>query len=118
MTSTSDSPRRLEHAVHYSLLVGLILSGLLLAGGLTAAWLAPAPARPIQPQALLKTVNDALGGNAGALMNLGILTLMATPIVRVIILAIGWLIDRQWRMAVVAIAVFVLLGVSLVLGLD
>jgi uncharacterized membrane protein len=107
----------LEHAVHYSLLVGLVLSGLLLAGGLAAAWLSPAPARPIQPQALLKTVDDALGGNAGALMNLGILTLMATPIVRVIILACGWLTDRQWRMAAVALAVLVLLGVSLLLGL-
>lgn len=117
MTSPPDMSRRLEHWVHYSLLVGLVLSGTLLAGGLAVDWFSPEPARPLQPRTLLETVSGALGGNARALMNLGILALMATPLVRVIILAIGWMTERQWRMAAVATTVFALLAASLMLGL-
>jgi hypothetical protein len=42
---------------------------------------------------------------------------MATPIVRVGVLAVGWTIEGDWRFAAVAATVLALLGLSLYLGM-
>ena len=117
MTANDRTSHRIEHWVHLSLLAGLVLSGLLLSGGLTAAWLGGQPQDGEYPQPLASIVAGALRGRGEALMTLGVLALMATPIVRVGVLAVGWLIEGDWRFAAVAAAVLTLLGVSLSLGM-
>jgi uncharacterized membrane protein len=117
MTAEPRDPRRIEHWVHRSLLAGLLLSGLLLSGGLLAAWIGGQPQDAEYPQPLASIVDGALRGRGEALMTLGVLALMATPIVRVGVLAVGWLSEGNWRFAAVAAAVLALLGVSLYLGM-
>jgi len=55
-------------------------------------------------------------GNGVAWMELGVLMLLATPVLRVIVLAIGWSLQRDGRMALVALVVLLLLAVSVVLS--
>ena len=117
MKATQPFEHRLGHWVHYSLLAGLTLSGLLLMAGLFAEWLSPQPAVPPHESSLASSLARAFHGDPDALTNLGILALMATPIIRVFVLAAGWTMDRDWRFAAVAIAVLALLGISLSMGL-
>jgi uncharacterized membrane protein len=117
MKASQPFEHRLGHWVHYSLLAGLTLSGLLLMAGLIAEWLSPQPAVTPHESSLASSLAQALGGDPAALTNLGILALMATPIIRVLVLAAGWTMDRDWRFAAVAITVLTLLGISLSMGL-
>jgi uncharacterized membrane protein len=41
---------------------------------------------------------------------------MLTPILRVLVLAIGWLLEKEWRFAAIALCVLALLATSVVLG--
>jgi hypothetical protein len=47
----------------------------------------------------------------------GPLALMATLVVRVTVLALGWRLVREWRFLTVALVVFGLMGLSLAVGL-
>jgi len=62
---------------------------------------------------LLRLAGEA---NGVAWMQLGVLVLLFTPVLRVLVLAIGWAIERDWRMALVALVVLVLLAISLVVS--
>lgn len=55
--------------------------------------------------------------SADLLLRLGILTLLATPVVRVIVLAVGFLFGRQTTFAVVGFCILLLLGASVAIGL-
>jgi uncharacterized membrane protein len=50
------------------------------------------------------------------LLDLGLLALMLTPLVRIIILAGGWALRRDFRFALVALVVLLLLIASLLKG--
>lgn len=107
---------RLAWAVHLSLLTGLLLSGALLILG-TALTLRSNPAQPEGGPGSLDTIfSQALHGNGVAILNLGIFVLMLTPILRVIVLGVGWLLEREWRFAAIAFVVLALLATSVVLG--
>jgi uncharacterized membrane protein len=65
-----------------------------------------------------------LGGNGSAggldgdlLLNIGILVLLGTPVVRVMVLAAGYLRERQITFALVAFCILLLLGTSVAIGL-
>ncbi len=109
--------RRLEHWVHWSLLAGLVVSGLLMIAGLILALARPHPS-PLASRhsswAALR--NLAHADRATVLLDVGLLALIATPVIRVIVLGSGWAAIGQWRFAAVALAVLALLGVSLMLG--
>jgi uncharacterized membrane protein len=108
---------RLEHWVHRSLLAGLTLSSLLLVVGLTLA-LTRSQRRPEgPPPPVVALARGAAAGNGADVMALGLLALMATPVVRVAVLGLGWGLERAWRFLGVAAAVLGLLGLSLALGL-
>ncbi len=53
-----------------------------------------------------------IAGDRTAILDLGLLLLMLTPVLRVTILAIGWLTARQTRFALVALTVLLLLALS------
>ena len=117
MNSDAGQAQRLQRWVHRSLVAGLLASALLLAGGLLAATMARQPDEGEAPQSLAVLVRSALRGEGAALMTLGILVLMATPILRVGVLAAGWSLEGERRFACIAGSVLILLGASLYLGL-
>jgi len=55
-------------------------------------------------------------GRPSGFTGLGVLVLLATPIVRVICLIGGFALDRDWRFAAVAVGVALLLAAGIVLG--
>jgi uncharacterized membrane protein len=105
----------LRRVVHYSLLGGVSLSGLILVIGLTLG-LSQAEAEPGTPPPFAVLLRDALAGHSTAVIDLGLLVLMLTPLLRVATLSLGWAIRRQWLFAAVAGLVFALLLLSMFLG--
>jgi hypothetical protein len=108
---------RLEHWVHWTLLAGLAVSAALLIAGLVAGFAtgtAPTPGHRVEPGELTRTASS--GRLSTLLLDLGLLALMATPVLRVIALAAGWTITGQFRFALVALSVLGLLGLGLLLG--
>lgn len=61
-------------------------------------------------------LGDARRLNGPALVTLGLLALMITPILRVLVLLLGWSHRRDWLFATVALAVLAILILSLSLG--
>ncbi|HTQ40387.1 MAG TPA: DUF1634 domain-containing protein [Pirellulales bacterium] len=106
----------LARAVHWSLLLGLVCSVLLMIAGLFLAFLKDQP----RPTSLITKLPDLLrmaaDGNGVACMELGVLVLMLTPVVRVMVLAVGWMARREGRMALVALTVLLLLAISIMLS--
>jgi uncharacterized membrane protein len=115
----NDQPQpvdALARAVHWTLLIGLICSTLVMIGGLAVALVKDQP-RPEDFSTKLPDLVRAAGeGNGVAWMELGVLALLLTPILRVLVLAIGWARRREKRMALVALTVLVLLTISLLFG--
>jgi uncharacterized membrane protein len=98
MTVSPDEVR-LEHWVRWTLLIGVVISGVLLLAGLMI---------------MLATGNQT--GAGLALLNTGLLTLIATPVVRVAVLGVGWLILGPRWLAAIALTVLALLGLGVFLG--
>lgn len=115
-SSHADHMTRQERWVRRTLRAGLAASGALLVGGLLAT-LAGREA-PVQgAPRFIDGLRQAAQGDGGALIRLGLLILMATPLVRVLALAVAWSLARgTWRLAAVALAVLLLLAASLVVG--
>lgn len=108
---------RLAHWVHWNLLVGVALSGLLLITGLM---LSSARGRQIPqgpPPPLRHVIGEAIRGNGVAFMRLGLIVLMLTPVVRVVVLMLGWALARDYRFALVALMVLGLLSLGVLLSL-
>jgi uncharacterized membrane protein len=80
----------LERAIESALTLGLLASGALLVLGLT--------------------------GGSEAALRLGIITLMLTPVARVLILAIGLIHARDWTFAAVSLFVLSVLAAGILLG--
>jgi uncharacterized membrane protein len=111
----AETTQRLEHWVHRSLLTGVLLSTLLLVAGLGAHLTVPKPPAVARSSwtALLEPGGTPLGTG---LLDAGLAVLMATPLVRVAVLATGWLAARQYRLGSVALVVLALLVLSMLLG--
>jgi uncharacterized membrane protein len=107
---------RLAKAVHWTLLIGLVASGLLFIAGLLVVVVKNQPRPEGPPPAISVLFPLALTGDGVALLNLGFLTLMLTPLARVLILGIGWGTERNWHFAAIAFIVLGLLSISLVIG--
>ncbi|MGC8642409.1 MAG: DUF1634 domain-containing protein, partial [Isosphaeraceae bacterium] len=95
---------------------GVMISGLLIAGGLVLALVFNHPRPEGTAPSLSLSLQHASRGHGIALMNLGLLALMVTPVLRVAVLAIGWGMNRDRRFLAVALGVLVLLTISPVLG--
>lgn len=108
--------RRLERAVHWALLGGLTASTALLLSGLVGAVARGGPRPDGPPRPFGEIARGAARGDPIALMALGLPLLIATPVLRVAVLAVGWALERNWRFAAVACAVLALLVASFLLG--
>ena len=112
----NHGPDVLALAVQVTLLMGLIPSGLLMVSGLFIALISGQPRPDTPPPGIGTLVQSALGSNGVALLSLGVVLLMLTPLLRVVVLATGWFLRRDWRFALVALTVLSLLAISLALG--
>jgi hypothetical protein len=112
----AEESRDLGPWVHRSLITGLALGGLLMAGGMVLALVEGRPRPEGPPPSIGAVLRAAARGDGVALMDLGLLMLMATPVVRVAVLAVGWGWEREWRFLAVALAVLALLGLSVAMG--
>ena len=113
----TDDPHRLEHWVHWSLLSGLVLERLLLALGLGLALIRGGPRPEEPPPALTMLLRGAVRGEGVDLLDLGLLILIGTPVLRVAVLAAGWGRAGDRRFAAIALTVLALLGLSMAPGL-
>ena len=107
---------RLNWAVHFSLLGGLLISGSLLILGAAVSLASHEARSPERPPGVETILSQAVHGHGSSILNLGILILMLTPILRVIVLAVGWSLQRVWRFAAIAFFVLALLATSMWLG--
>lgn len=105
-----------RHRIYLVLQAGVVLSGLLLAAGLAVVLLGPGDVSGGLPASVAAAVRGALRGDGLSLVALGLLVLMATPIARVAVLAVSWLLEGDRRYAAVAFAVLAILAVSVALG--
>jgi uncharacterized membrane protein len=112
----NHGPDVLARAVQVTLLMGLIPSGLLMVSGLFIALISGQPRPDTSPPGIGTLVQTALRFDGVALLSLGVVLLMLTPLLRVVVLAAGWSLRRDWRFALVALSVLSLLAISLTLG--
>ena len=112
MTSARD---RASAAVALALKGGVTLSLGLMLAGLAAGALSGRPL-PDEASRLDLVVALALGGDPAGLLSLGLLVLLATPAVRVLVLAYQFARAREWRMLAVTALVLAVLAYSLLTG--
>ena len=95
-----DSPETRAIAIaRLALIAGVMVSFVFLIGGL-----------------VLET-SGARGLNPDLLLNTGIMVLLGTPVVRVLVLAVGFVRGRNSAFAIVGFCILLLLGASVAIGL-
>ena len=98
MTGDRES-RRLEMLLGHVLQIGSIVSTSLLAVGLALSLAAPGY------------------GAAGRFLDLGLMTLMATPVARVIVSVVEYAHERDWTFVALTATVLLVLGGSLMIAI-
>ncbi|HET7699162.1 MAG TPA: DUF1634 domain-containing protein [Vicinamibacterales bacterium] len=99
MRTSEATLQHLELVLGRLLQAGVIASAACLATGL-AAWMAAGPS-----------------GFANAMLTLGLMVLMATPILRVVVSLVVYVRMRDWFFVATTVMVFVLLAVTVTLAL-
>jgi len=99
MSATPDALTRLEHHLGRVLVTGLALSASALAAGLVLYLVAPR----VDPQMRL--------------LNIGLIVLMATPIVRVIVSIVEYIRMNDWFFVAATIAVLLEISISVLYAL-
>jgi uncharacterized membrane protein len=112
------APGGLEGALARVLQAGTYLSMALIAIG-TVLFLAGggSPFTPGPPLDLARLAGDLLGGRAEGFLWLGVLGVLATPMLRVLGALVGFARAGEWRMVGVAAAIAVVVAVGIVAGL-
>jgi uncharacterized membrane protein len=106
---------RLNMYVRFILVAGMALSVSVMAIGLV--WYAISPGN--YPDVILSPAEipeEISRGNPIAMLDLGILFLIATPLARVIAGLAFYLMDKEMRMAGVSVIILAVIGIAVVLG--
>ncbi|HEV8068246.1 MAG TPA: DUF1634 domain-containing protein [Planctomycetaceae bacterium] len=96
----------------WTLLLGLSASATLIVLG----WLLSLRQVPSDNAGDTGLLTRAVHGDATSLLECGLIVLMLTPVARVLILAVGWALRRDWTFSLIAFWVLALLALSVVLG--
>jgi hypothetical protein len=107
-----EQEHRLARVVSWTLLSGLSASVALIGLG----WLLSLRQEPSEEPRNTGLLARAVHGDATAILECGLLVLMLTPVARVLILAVGWLLNRDWTFSLIAFCVLALLALSVLLG--
>lgn len=110
-----DPQRSLELFLHNLLVGGVILSSALLILGLIIA-LAGGNGLPDSVPPIPQVIPLALAFDPAGLLALGLLVLIATPILRVAGSIIGFMVERDWRYALITFVVFLIVLGSIFAG--
>jgi uncharacterized membrane protein len=121
--------RRIEVCLGHLLRAGVAISFVLLVAGVLVMLVhhpdyitdstalqqlrTPGSALPASPAALL---DDLLHGRGRAIMTVGLLVLIATPVARVAVSIVAFLVQRDWRFACITAAVLLIIALSAFLG--
>jgi uncharacterized membrane protein len=110
--------RKLERLVSRTLKTGIAGSGALMVAGFALALLYPETMAADQWQLawLASQPLSLLATHPSFYLTAGILLLMCTPILRVLITLITFVIERDWRYVLISAAVLLILSVSIVLA--
>jgi uncharacterized membrane protein len=112
----NDAESRTRRWVQRTLAVGLAASAVLLIAGAVLVFTKHEGAQQAERFKLVATVSRAARGEGTAVMTIGLLILMLTPVARVIVLGLDWLLVGERLFAAVAATVLTLLTISVVLG--
>lgn len=107
----------LNHILHYVLLIGVGVSIAVMLIGLVLLAFNPGAASH-QTGPMGAAVASALRGNPTAIITVGIILLMATPAIRVVTCIIGFLVERDWLYTGIAVAVAVVLAISMFIAAE
>lgn len=106
---------RLNRLIQVALLSGLILSMALMLIG-TLLYFSGSGSDGELAIAFGTLLTGLAAGNPLAFMVTGIVVLMITPALRVLVAALGYLLEGDWRYALVSLGVVVVLAVSVLIG--
>jgi uncharacterized membrane protein len=106
----------LEHRIGQTLRGGVFASAILLLAGLIKTLIENAPRRTGPPLPTAEIFRRALAGDGEQMMQLGLLVLIATPVIRVAVLVLSWSQEGNVKFALIAAFVLLLLALSFTLG--
>ncbi|MGI9861316.1 DUF1634 domain-containing protein [Moorella naiadis] len=120
--AVADSARRgqareynLEHVVSRVLLAGVLISVVLMLLGMGLLALNPGLSQShVLPVGQVLKLAPNL--HPMALIDLGLIVLLLTPLARVIITGLGFALERDWLFAAISLTVMVILFISLAAG--
>ncbi|MCC6579713.1 MAG: DUF1634 domain-containing protein [Phycisphaeraceae bacterium] len=136
MNPTTSQPKtrhidfsRMEQTLSRLLRLGLLVSSLCILGGVTVS-LIHHPEYMTDPHALprltdtgaafpftLRDMGEGLRQGSGrSIMTLGLLLLIATPVLRVCVSVVAFALDRDWVFALVTLLVLIVLLASFLVG--
>ncbi len=107
--------RELNEVVHKLLTIGLAVSTAAMIAGILLEVISGEEFSRPAPQ-FGQAVRDAFSLQGPALLGLGLLLLIATPIMRVLGAFVAFLHERDWRYAAITLAVLVILFISMTVG--
>lgn len=105
----------LNEVVHHVLIFGLALSTVLILIGLGLD-LVDHRQVPANVPGFVETLRRTAALRPSGFLTLGLLVLVATPILRVIGSTLAFIYERDWRYAAITIFVLLVVGLSLLLG--
>ena len=107
-----EADRRLDRYVSMVLHAGMILSVAVMAIGLLMYALSPGPVDNIPLDRLFQ---ELMNGSAVAVISLGVLLLIITPLARVVAAALVFAVDREPRFVLTSLAVLAAIALAIVL---
>jgi uncharacterized membrane protein len=105
----------LNDAVHRMLILGLLLSTAALFAGLALSAITHHPL-PTRVSTFREMLNGFKTASPPSILSLGILLLIATPVLRVFGSLVEFLIQRNWRYALITFSVLLILSISVLIG--
>lgn len=110
-----EEKARLNELVHRLLIIGLVIStSLMLIGlGLDLFLHRDTPKTALD---LTEALQQAVDLNPSGFLTLGLLVLIATPILRVIGSVLAFIYERDWRYALITFLVFTIVMISIISG--
>lgn len=107
--------RRFQNGIHYLLTWGIIASSIFMVVGLLLELVNPGSSPPVV-NTLDQLLPDLLAWQPSGFLTLGLLTLIATPILRVFGSLLVFLAERDWRYTLVTAIVLVIVFASILFG--
>ena len=115
LETTAERWHELNEVVHKMLMAGLTISTVLIVAGLILSGISRQPV-PTSASGFRQALQDLKSGSPAGLLNMGILILIATPIIRVFGSLAEFIYRRDWRYAAITALVLLVLAVSLAIG--